>query len=95
MTQRDMIYAFCRMGIYGHHFWLGAIEKAERVNGMTYNGKNWIFITARMGGCSMCMSFPPRMKLVTSCTPGLSGALNWKNRIHNDDAKGEVKSEDV
>lgn len=42
MTQREMIYAFCRMGISDQHFWLGAVEKAERVNGMTYNGQNWI-----------------------------------------------------
>lgn len=42
MTQREMIYAFCRMGISDQHFWLGAIERAERVNGMTYNGHSWI-----------------------------------------------------
>ena len=42
MTQREMICAFCRMGIFEQHFWLGAVEKAERVNGMTYNGENWI-----------------------------------------------------
>lgn len=42
MTQREMIYAFCRMGISDQHFWLGAVEKAECVNGMTYNGQNWI-----------------------------------------------------
>lgn len=42
MTQREMIYAFCRMGISDQHFWLGAIEKAEHVNGMTYNGNSWI-----------------------------------------------------
>ena len=42
MTQREMIHAFCRMGISDQHFWLGAIEKAERVNGMTYNGHRWI-----------------------------------------------------
>ena len=42
MTQREMIYAFCRMGISEQYFWLGAIEKAERVNGMTYNGQSWI-----------------------------------------------------
>lgn len=42
MTQRDMIYAFCRMGISDRHFWLGAIEKAKCVHGMTYNGTNWI-----------------------------------------------------
>ena len=42
MTQREMIHAFCRMGVSNQHFWLGAIEKAERVNGMTYNGESWI-----------------------------------------------------
>lgn len=42
MTQHEMIYAFCRMGISDHRFWLGAIEKAERVNGMTYNGQGWM-----------------------------------------------------
>lgn len=42
MTQREMIYAFCRMGISNQHFWLGAVEKAESVNGMTYDGKSWI-----------------------------------------------------
>ena len=42
MTQRDMVFAFCRMGVSDRHFWLGAVEKAERVTGMTYNGKSWI-----------------------------------------------------
>ena len=42
MTQREMIFAFCRMGISSRHFWLGAVEKAEGVHGMTYNGKSWI-----------------------------------------------------
>lgn len=42
MTQREMIYAFCRMGISDQYFWLGAIEKADCVNGMTYNGQGWI-----------------------------------------------------
>jgi len=50
MTQREMIHAFCRLGISDQHFWLGAIEKAERVNGMTYNGQCWI-VYYRENGC--------------------------------------------
>lgn len=58
MTQRDMIYAFCRMGISSQHFWLGAIEKAERVNGMTYNGKNWIVYYRENGRLQHVHEFP-------------------------------------
>lgn len=42
MTQKEMITAFCRMGITDNVFWLGSIEKADKVNGMTYNGNSWM-----------------------------------------------------
>ena len=42
MTQKEMVTAFCRMGITDRMFWLGAVEKADRVNGMTYDGSRWI-----------------------------------------------------
>ena len=42
MKQRDMIMRFCRNGIPDNLFWLGAIEKASKVNGLTYNGHQWM-----------------------------------------------------
>ena len=42
MTQKQMVMAFSRMGIPSRMFWLGAAEKAEGVNGMTYDGNRWI-----------------------------------------------------
>ena len=57
MTQREMIYAFCRMGISDRQFWLGAIEKAERVNGMTYNGNSWIVYYRKNGQLQQVREF--------------------------------------
>ncbi len=42
MKRLDMVSKFCRAGISDNMFWLGAIEKANKVNGLTYNGQNWI-----------------------------------------------------
>ena len=57
MTQREMIYAFCRMGISDQHFWLGALEKAEQVNGMTNNGQNWIVYYRENGQLQQVQKF--------------------------------------
>jgi len=38
----DMVSRFCRAGISDNMFWLGAIEKANKVNGLTYNGHHWM-----------------------------------------------------
>lgn len=42
MTQREMIFTFNKLGISQSMFWLGAVEKADSVNGLTYDGRNWI-----------------------------------------------------
>ncbi len=42
MKRLDMVSKFCRAGISDNMFWLGAIEKANKVNGLTYNGQHWI-----------------------------------------------------
>lgn len=42
MAQKEMIPIFCRMGITDNMFWLGAVERTDKVNGMTYSGNCWI-----------------------------------------------------
>lgn len=42
MAQKEMVTIFCGMGITDNMFWLGAIEKADKVNGMIYNSNCWI-----------------------------------------------------
>lgn len=38
----DVVSSFCRAGISDNMFWLGAIDKANKVNGHTNNGHYWI-----------------------------------------------------
>lgn len=38
MAQKEMIHIFSRMGVTDNMFWLGAVEKAVKINGMTYSG---------------------------------------------------------
>lgn len=49
MKRLEMISKFCRAGISDNLFWLGAIEKADGVNGLNYNGQRW-FVYYRENG---------------------------------------------
>lgn len=42
MKRLDMLSGFAQAGISDKMFWLGAIEKANKVNGLTYNGHHWM-----------------------------------------------------
>ena len=57
MKQRDMIMWFCRNGISDNMFWLGAIEKANKVNGLTYNGHRWMVYYRENGQLSNISEF--------------------------------------
>jgi len=42
LKRLDMINRLFRAGISEDMYWLGSIEKANGVNGLTYNGSKWI-----------------------------------------------------
>lgn len=42
MVHKEMVTIFCGIGIPDNMSWLGAIEKADKINGMINNSNCWI-----------------------------------------------------
>lgn len=79
MKRMDMLRQFCHLGILNDMYWLGAIEKADNVNGLTYNGHAWIVYYRHHGQLTNVAEFPTQE---AACDELYSRVLNlYKNKV--------------